>query len=262
MAMMPGNPHTYIAQWLQAATKGKVVAEFAAMVPDRVRFHCKECGLSLTANVHDPQTIDFGIQEFVKLHAHNGEYEKVHKPTGDMVNQSGKLIPLTADFKPVKLADGPTNVAGKIDEKPEVAAKIIEQVTQFSEEFASKLLDENIVKKIQELQSGDKGKVTIPPKAAAKLVNDAVKQIQTTPFPMGKIIPFEIKDAEWGDVPQSDAEVEKLEKELAKKRALENALKIKLLQKEIENLKNREVPVEPPKPTDAPLVFPEGRKFR
>lgn len=252
MAMMSGI-HQYITQWLDAATKGKVVAEFAAMVPDRVRLHCKECGLSLTANVPDPQTIDFGIQEFVRLHAHNGEYGKV-KPTGDMKWDNGKIVPLTADFKPVSIADGPTNVQGKIDKKESSASAILEQVNKTSEEYAAKLLDENIAKKIQELQSGDVGKF-VPVKHNWNT---------TKPFPMAKIIPFEIKDAEWGDVvPISDATVNALEKELAQKRALENALKVKLLQKQIEDLTNREVtPVEPPKTVDTPLIFPEGRKFR
>ena len=196
------------------------------------------CGQTLTTPAPHGTTLDFGIQEFVKLHAHNGQFDA---PKFEPV----KPIPMTLDFKPVTLADGPTNVEGKIDEKPASAAKIIDAVDKISKEYAEKMLDSNVIKKIEELQAADKttGWVQLPVPVG--------KHMKTTMFPP--------PSSEWGD-----AEVAALEKKLAEKKAIENALKIKLLQQELDNLAGKQIvnhSVPAPK-HEAPLVFPEERKFR
>jgi hypothetical protein len=68
---------SYINQWLLTATKGKVTAE-TSWFQDRLKFSCHDCGLTLTTStdaVKADGTVDYGLQEFVKLHAHVGGHK-------------------------------------------------------------------------------------------------------------------------------------------------------------------------------------------
>ena len=64
----------YMEQWLKTATKGNV--RFAmAFLTNRMHLHCDVCNIGLTCEKPvDAQTIDFAVQEYVKLHAHKGGF--------------------------------------------------------------------------------------------------------------------------------------------------------------------------------------------
>lgn len=153
-----GNSHTYITQWLETATGGNVKVEFA-LIADRVRFKCLKCGLTHTAPaIKDSTCIDFGIQEFVKLHAHKTGGWKcyrcqqfIEKSITEhaieceewMKAVSKATQKVTADFKPVG--------GGKIDDPYQKELKIKEVAAKLDAEYAAKLDDNAIAKKIKEL---------------------------------------------------------------------------------------------------------------
>jgi hypothetical protein len=88
--------HAYLEQFVKIATKGKVRIEYALHV-QRMRLECTVCGMTLTAAEPEGTTVDYGVQEFVKLHAHTGGHKDMATdPTQWPVGKA-----MTADFKPV-----------------------------------------------------------------------------------------------------------------------------------------------------------------
>jgi hypothetical protein len=64
--------HPYLEQLLKTATKGNVEVEYS-VYENRMRLRCKVCFLSLTApEMTTSNELDYGVQEFIKLHAHVG----------------------------------------------------------------------------------------------------------------------------------------------------------------------------------------------
>jgi hypothetical protein len=130
----------YMTKWLKDSTGGKVVGEFS-LFNSRMRLRCTECDLTLTAPEPTGTTIDYGVQEFVKLHSHVGGHQ-----TGVFSFTDGKPVPLTCDFK-------------KIDVKPETAEKIVKVWKAFDQEYNAKFHDEKtFAAKIVQLQQTDKSK--------------------------------------------------------------------------------------------------------
>lgn len=231
MAMFSASPEVYVTQWLQTATKGNVIAH-EALFANRLQFFCHVCQQSLTTTtdaVKSDGTVDYSLQEFVKIHAHTGGHK-------DEINAAGdKVYPLTADFK-------------KIDDKPENEAKIKAKLA----EYAASLNDAALAKKIAELQASDKGK----------------SKPSFKPLPMesgGMIHSFDMSDpwdsngGPWTKAGDADAE-------LAKTKAIENALKLKILAAQIKAAQQAEITQHvgaAKTPTkDKVLTQPVGRKFR
>ena len=91
--------HAYLEQYVKTATGGKVKIEYALAV-NRMRLTCSVCGLSLTAA--EPQVaneIDYGVQQFVDIHAHRGGHKDF--VTGEGTPTQIKWKAMTCDFKPV-----------------------------------------------------------------------------------------------------------------------------------------------------------------
>lgn len=233
MAMFSGSPDVYVAQWLKTATQGKVLCH-KAMFADRYQFVCQVCQQSLTTPttaVKVDGTVDYSLQEFVKIHAHTGGHNnpiELEKYDG-----YGKVIPLTADFK-------------KIDDKPENEEKIKAKMAEY---VASLNLDDDaLAEKIAALQTWE-----------AK-------------SPIGKILPVKSLGAihsfnadnnagPWNEQADVDAQI-------AKTKAIENVLKLKLWKAQLAQKKQIEDQIQriqgPVGTTvkDKVLTQPVGRKFR
>lgn len=68
------NRKLYLEQWVETATKGKVEIEWAWFVK-RMMLACTVCKQTLTAPIpEDVNTLDYSVQEFVKIHAHTGAH--------------------------------------------------------------------------------------------------------------------------------------------------------------------------------------------
>ena len=69
-----GGIDAYMEQWLKTATKGNVHFTMAFLT-NRMHLHCDVCNIGLTCEKPvNAQTIDFAVQEYVKLHAHKGGF--------------------------------------------------------------------------------------------------------------------------------------------------------------------------------------------
>ena len=238
----------YTDQWLKVATNGNVVCK-AAWYQNRVQFSCLRCDQSLTTTtdaVKSDDTVDYSLQEFVKIHAHTGGHvsgttiktatcnlkQVVNPNTGEMelVPVDYKLhaggIPMTVDFK-------------KIDLMPEKGLAIKKNLKAYNETM-DKALDETLAAKIAELRAEDKDKalLTVSP---GKIIN--VNKLEYESYVNGGA---------------TDAE-------LVKAKAIENVLKITELQKtqKAEQIEQHQrITVRQPKPKDKVLTQPTGRKFR
>lgn len=65
---------TYIDQLLLTATKENVIAEHA-LYTDRMCLFCKVCKAQLTVPEPDGDSLDYGVQEFIKIHSHVGGHK-------------------------------------------------------------------------------------------------------------------------------------------------------------------------------------------
>lgn len=220
--MASHNIEQYMLQWLETATKGKVIVTFAFLT-DRMQLHCKECHSELTVpRPKDSTDIDYGVQEFVKLHAH-----KV--PTSD---------PMLSYMKPPGFGPGVIlkniQVPGKIDENPEKAQIIADQMKQYEAEMKAKLDSVALANKIKLLQMQDQAK-------AKQATEENKKKPETTEV--------------------------KFPTEYYNKKTLET-LKMQMFSYiplgagPVESHSEPPAPVPPPVKKDKPLRRPEGRKFR
>ena len=113
----------YMDKFVDMASDGNVVTDYAFDV-DRMRLWCKACNLTLIAPILDPPKVDFGVQEFVKLHLHKGGYSttgtilcevcgvavaKAFCSTGRCGNcdEIPRPTQVTADFKKVPKTENP-----------------------------------------------------------------------------------------------------------------------------------------------------------
>lgn len=276
----------YFDQWLQTATGGKVVPHWA-FVTNRLQLKCNVCEAMLTTKQPESSTdIDYGIQEFVKIHAHTGD------PCDHMLNGSSAWLEIphtgswqcqkckmwmhgdapppkavTLDFKTVTTGNtnltpspfGPkyADTTGKIDCKPASAAIIAKQMDEYNKTMEVKSLELELkVKKIQ--------------LEAAKQTLEHTKNGTADLIEQG-LITAEQQKALFDKAEQLQAEL--LEQEKAKAMALENVLKIKMLQDKLGKAKMEfhdtghipNVAPEPPVmplPKTKPLKIATGRKFR
>jgi len=68
-----GGIDAYMEQWLKTATKGNVRFTMAFLT-NRMHLHCDVCNVGLSCEKPvDANTIDYAVQEYVKLHAHKGD---------------------------------------------------------------------------------------------------------------------------------------------------------------------------------------------
>ena len=262
MAMHSADVMTYLVHWLETASRGGI-SVFRAVAQDRVRFVCHRCQETYTCSTPQDTTIDFGIQQWVKDHSQH-MLVNIWKgadavPTGDMVWGDNKLIPLTADFK-------------KIDDKPEMAKKIFDETLKFKGEMDAKVNDDAyFAKKIAELQAGDQGKA----KFAEPKPYTTEGTLKAIPYET-ILIPKPPKFQEnWNDIPKwseepetaTDAELEQVEQAAFALKAIENAMKIKLLKAKIKDwqsmLPEEHEPAKPqPSEGGEILKIATGRKFR
>lgn len=150
-----GGVHAYLEQYVKTATNGKVKIDYALHVA-RMRLACETCGMTLTAAEPTGTDVDYGVQEFVKLHAHVGGHKD--KPTGDMIQDGhGNLVPLTCDFKKIKTGLGKIlTVEGDMIDLTHAKASLIHgKMTAYAKEIAEKMTPEALAKKITLLQSAD-----------------------------------------------------------------------------------------------------------
>lgn len=65
------NTKMYFCKYVDTATSGVVAVDWATLA-DRVKLTCTKCGLELTSSKPkgDDDPIDYGVQAFVNLHAH------------------------------------------------------------------------------------------------------------------------------------------------------------------------------------------------
>lgn len=290
----------YMEQWLKTATKGNVRFTMAFLT-HRMHLHCDVCHVGMTCKKPvDANTIDYAVQEYVKLHAHTGghgdewecklcgqwtkepltgpsghgttckaivtsgnpcDHKKAvggsalysHKmPNGDVWMQCGRcagvMKPVTADFKdlPVKYYPLPMATGSQfamIDEKSQNVAKIYDAMAKYDK---SQMTDQQLAKKIAELQLGDKKKL----QGDVGELQSAVDVLQ--------------EEAKYDDAA-------KLNEELQKKKQLLQQLELQEIQAKILWAKSqlKQVPsvIEhtPPPPKSATVsdVFEDkGRKFR
>lgn len=256
MAMASSNPQTYMTQWLATATNGTVTGEFSLM-HQRMRLKCWKCHATLTVpEPTDSTTVDYGVQEFVKLHSHKGGH-------GDEDKIGGGWTAYTADFK-------------KIDLKPEKEAAIKAATDKTVTEINVLMNnDAAFAKKIASIQAGDKGKapeklgVTSPfykpPKPQAW---KTVEETQIDPN-TGQLVKVNkvVEQPEWETEEEVKQYTKAIEKEISKQKAIENALKIKVLKQELEDLQRTTPTLHKSAPAPKPdaggiLKIATGRKFR
>lgn len=279
----------YINQWLHTATLGKVVSHFA-WGTNRMQLKCNVCEQQLTAKVPESSDqIDYGVQQFVKTHAHKGDCNHMHSnglsawmeipKTGSwqcqkcMMWMHGDALPPTAvtlDFKKVNsnasnnsdvtfktYSTGNTNNApapiGKIDENYQNQLAIQKQMKEYEASMEVNSLELELkVKKIQ---------LEAAKQAASHLKSGATDFVDKGFISAGELKALMDK--------QEELQAEILEQEKAKEQALENILKIKILQEKLGKTKmefhdtgHKPNVVVPTGPKPKPLKIATGRKFR
>jgi hypothetical protein len=284
MAFMSSNPEVYVTQWLETATKGRVYC-VKAMFQNRLQFVCSTCDQSLTTTtdaVKSDGTVDYGLQEFVKIHAHEGGHKDatiINTPTGQLKHvvdpNTGEMKLVPIDYELHKGGIPMTAIFKKIDLKPEKEQQIKAKIDAYNQMMEKALDDKALAAKIAKLQSSDKEKAKenydklpafnplpmkgggmIHPFNAGDILNDTS---------MDSIEPLEMdgNGGPWN--PKTDVDAE-----LAKTKAVENILKIKLLQQAIKDQQAKPLgqhqgtttqTVTPAK-KDKVLEQPVGRKFR
>jgi hypothetical protein len=136
---MTGDIKSYMQQWLQTATKGDVVVDYA-WFQDRMELRCKKCHAVFRCTLPEsPTEIDWSIQKWVKQHAPGGEHDtkELHCPVDP--------IPLTADFhklpsfNPIPLQTG--GQTGIIDASEAKAAILKAQMETYKAEQEKKDID-------------------------------------------------------------------------------------------------------------------------
>jgi hypothetical protein len=169
--MTSTNVHSFMQQWLQTATAGKVDVEYA-WLQDRMTLKCHQCGAVYRCGTpSSPDRIDWELQGWVNQHSTMGVHGKEEK------GSPLAPIPLTADFKhpaswdaiPVKHPI-PTKPFGNIDESAAKAELIKAQMEKYKAEQESKSLD----KKIEWLKATEVQKAAI--KAAEEQNDLAAKE--------------------------------------------------------------------------------------
>jgi len=234
VAMAAENFRTYFDQFVKTATKGNDIIEYA-YVARRMCLHCKLCDQTLTVSEpEDSMSLDYSVQEFVKIHAHIGG----HKDEPVKVSP-GAIIPLTCDFKKTKSYPALPQSTGKgygyydggmIDANSKNEAKIKQQLDAYNKEMTAKLNPLQLAQKAKEIKETD---------AAIKA---AVKEILLQKMPESAITEEDMK---------------------AQEQALKNLLKLAEIAKQTQIARGVISGVHPePKKKSKPLKIATGRRFR
>lgn len=280
------NIKTYLNQWVKTATDDKVSIDYAWFQP-RMTLVCGECDQQLTAPLpKDSTTIDFSVQEFVKIHAHKGDpvdTKCIHNKTvtftvGDDLwykctkcNHQWKSLlgtPVTADFKKVMIPsaipelwndiDGLSGLPVKTQQDNVIppncdkdASQIAAQLAKFKKEYN----DKEQVEKIKALQGES---LTAVQKAALDEMKSKNKINTALLWAQAQAASEAASKMTWGDTVVEEQSAKNLANatllaqlaKLAKTPAGQAALGIK------------PEPVEPPKPKVPIKKEITGRKFR
>lgn len=131
MALAETNVQLYMEGLCKVATKGNVVVHFAWFA-NRMELVCTKCQQTLTAAKPEDTTVDYAVQEFLKLHLHKIHPEYCQCEQCITIAQTKVAVkpkPVTLDFKPVA---GPT----------------VEEVNQMTgKEYSSYYLENELLKK-------------------------------------------------------------------------------------------------------------------
>jgi hypothetical protein len=78
--MIASSAVLYMKTWLTAATEGNVSVDFAVWT-NRMCLYCEACGTQLTVPAPNSLefAVDFSVQEFAKLHRHDGKYKSAQR---------------------------------------------------------------------------------------------------------------------------------------------------------------------------------------
>lgn len=193
--MSSANVKIYMETLAKTATNGNVVVTFAWLA-QRMELYCQKCRQTLTAPSPTDETIDYAVQEFLKLHLHQAHAtwcacEKCH-PQEEVGYQSYVMGMNLAFEKPgqpkveniespygdysdedyglTNLPKAAKTVAEPVIDKNATSAAILKaKLAEFKKEYAEKG-DQESIKKIQEMQKKDLEK--------AKLLAAEQKQMQ------------------------------------------------------------------------------------
>lgn len=231
MAMTP-TLLTYLTQLCETATKGNVTVE-ESWLTLRLKFHCHKCFQTLTTKVPDSANeIDYQIQEFVKIHAHTGGHvgvTKISTGIGKVLDYTGEVVPLTADFK--KLKSGPS-------EHDIIQKKLAE--------YDVELEKKDVQIKILEIQAKAKA-IELSKSGIAELMQKGI-----TPEELSEQIEA-----------QQQEHAELIEAQKAQEQALKNMLKLIELRDANQALRGSVTGSHLPPPVKPkPLKISTGRKFR
>lgn len=243
------DPSQYFRQLLKVAT-GSKVSMTESFADQKWIIGCNECGQQLHCEpMTDPTELDFGVQEFVKLHAHNGNYNPPEaKSTTQWVAE--KFSDNLAKFaKPDVYAPAAQAVFGGSTDKSSVKAGIISTASKQYALAAKQQLDENVLaKKIALLQATSEEEKLKLQAQHAKWEADQEKAADQA-MVNAKAVEL-LKLAEWKKV-QVEASI------AAQNAALQ--MKLSMLKAEAAEL---EVKIAKAKEPEKPLVVKTGRKFR
>jgi primosomal protein N' len=139
MANTSYDIHSFMQQWLQTATAGKVDVEYA-WLQDRMTLKCHQCGAIYRCDVpSSPHLIDFTLQGWVNKHSPMGVHDK------EELKSPLAPIPMTADFKHPTSWDGISKKPfGNIDESAAKAELIKAQMEKYKAEKETENLDQKI----------------------------------------------------------------------------------------------------------------------
>lgn len=246
------NVREYIDQYVKTATKGKVVVEHS-LFQNRMKLWCKECDQSLTVpHPKSADEVDYGMQEFIKLHAHTGNHcahdwqwwvqdQTFHCSKCKKVWDSGNIAgpkPVTLDFKPVTSTSNSSNLtATAIEIQQKEAQKKIEQ-----DAIKAQMAKYDAELKLKMLSLENKGKIAG--------LNESIKAVEQAQ-----------KQTDLSEA----ATKELLLKLKEEQQMLQNILKLQQLQDEnaiLAGIASGHHASPPPPPTAKPLKQATGRKFR
>lgn len=101
MALAEAMVQSYMEAFCKTATNGNVTVNFAWFA-NRMELFCNKCKQTLTAAKPEDTTVDYAVQEFVKLHLHKVHQEYCQcEQCVTIAKAKVPAKPVTLDFKPV-----------------------------------------------------------------------------------------------------------------------------------------------------------------
>lgn len=223
-----GIDPVYLDQFCKVAGNGNVGWEAAVEVPDRIRFACNVCQSrnTVTFDLDNPASIPHEVQEFVKFHAHRGNWHT-------LVNEEAKG-------------------GDKIDSKAQAEQKIKDAITKYKVDADAKI--GKLEQKIKNLQASQP---QAPQKANPGQLIDTVFSPKN-PFPLMEYVDY-LGMSDLAKMKASDTAAQ-----IAVKAAAHQVIMQQMYNKGLDaakELKELKTVHEPIKRAAAPKVR-EGRRFR